>query len=47
MSDSASVGDPAPNFTLGDHFGRRVELASFKGRSHVLLVFYPLDWTPT
>ncbi|MCA9638199.1 MAG: redoxin domain-containing protein [Myxococcales bacterium] len=42
-----SPGTPAPNFTLGDHFGRRIELASFRGRKHVMLVFYPLDFTPT
>lgn len=42
-----NVGDQAPNFTLKDHFGRSVELASFQGKSNVLLLFYPLDFTPT
>jgi peroxiredoxin len=42
-----TVGDTAPSFTLNDHLGRAVELNSFKGKHHVLLLFYPLDWTPT
>lgn len=41
------VGDQAPQFTLEDHFGRKVELSRFRDRSNVLLLFYPLDWTPT
>lgn len=40
-------GDRAPDFTLKDQFGREVSLSDFAGRRHVLLVFYPLDWTPT
>lgn len=42
-----SVGDSAPDFALKDQFGREVSLAQFKGKQHVLLLFYPLDWTPT
>ncbi len=42
-----AVGDRAPEFALEDQFGRKVELGHFKGRSNVLLLFYPLDWTPT
>jgi len=41
------VGANAPEFGLKDQFGRTLELASFRGRQHVLLLFYPLDWTPT
>ena len=41
------IGDPAPNFILEDHFARKVELAQFRGKCNVLLLFYPLDWTPT
>ncbi len=41
------VGDRAPGFTLEDQFGRRVELSQFKDRANVLLLFDPLDWTPT
>ncbi len=42
-----AIGQTAPNFTLTDHFGRSVELAQFRGKCNVLLLFYPLDWTPT
>ena len=42
-----SVGDKAPDFKLNDHLGREVELGQFKGKRHVMLLFYPLDWTPT
>jgi peroxiredoxin len=41
------VGGEAPALELDDHLGRRVKLASFRGKHHVLLLFYPLDWTPT
>ena len=41
------VGDSAPPFELQDQFGRAIELDGFRGKHHVLLVFYPLDWTPT
>jgi peroxiredoxin len=40
-------GESAPDFSLRDQFGRQVSLGDFAGRQHVLLVFYPLDWTPT
>jgi len=42
-----SVGERAPDFELQDHLGRKVKLNDFKGKRHVLLLFYPLDWTPT
>ncbi len=42
-----AVGDNAPEFALKDHLGREVRLADFRGKGHVLLLFYPLDWTPT
>jgi len=41
------VGETAPDFELEDHLGRKVALGDFKGKRHVLLLFYPLDWTPT
>ena len=40
-------GSTAPPFALADQFGREVSLARFHHRQHVLLLFYPLDWTPT
>ena len=42
-----AIGDKAPDFALQDQFGRTVELAAFRGKSNVMLLFYPLDWTPT
>jgi peroxiredoxin len=43
----SKIGEPAPDFTLQDHFGRDVQLSRFRGKKNVLLLFYPLDWTPT
>lgn len=42
-----AIGEKAPDFTLNDHLGRSVSLSQFAGRRHVMLLFYPLDWTPT
>ncbi len=42
-----STGTPAPGFALKDQFGREISLDDFRNRRHVLLLFYPLDWTPT
>ncbi|MGW0162925.1 peroxiredoxin [Mycobacterium sp. NPDC003323] len=39
------VGVPAPDFTLKDHHGRPVTLSALRPR-HVLLVFFPLAFTP-
>ena len=41
------VGKKAPGFSLKDQFQREVSLSQFNGRRHVLLLFYPLDYTPT
>jgi peroxiredoxin len=41
------VGDKAPDFELPGHRDREtVRLSQFRGGKHVVLVFYPLDWTP-
>jgi peroxiredoxin (alkyl hydroperoxide reductase subunit C) len=40
-------GKTAPDFTLKDQFGRDISLSQFRGKRHVLLLFYPLDFTPT
>jgi len=42
-----SVGSKAPEFTLPDHLGRTISSADFIGKQHLLLLFYPLDFTPT
>jgi peroxiredoxin len=39
-------GIPAPDFTLPDAGGQQVSLSQYRGRP-VVLVFYPLDWSPT
>ncbi len=41
------TGSQAPDFSLQDQFGRTVTLAQFRDKANVLLLFYPLDWTPT
>ena len=41
------AGKKAPGFSLRDQFQREISLSQFKGRRHVLLLFYPLDYTPT
>jgi peroxiredoxin len=40
-----AVGEQAPGFTLRDQNGKKVSLSDFRGRK-VLLVFYPLDFSP-
>jgi mycoredoxin-dependent peroxiredoxin len=41
-----SVGQPAPDFTLKDQNQKEVKLSDFAGKKRVVLVFYPLDWSP-
>jgi peroxiredoxin len=38
-------GDPAPDFTLKSIGLQEVGLRSLRGKN-VVLLFYPLDWTP-
>lgn len=45
-SPSVKVGDQAPDFTLSSQKGRQVSLHDFKGKSAVVLYFYPKDNTP-
>ncbi len=40
-----AAGETAPEFTLRNQDGEEVSLSSFRGRK-VLLVFYPLDFSP-
>lgn len=41
------AGDNAPDFELPGHRnGEKVRLSDFRGKKNVVLVFYPLDWTP-
>ena len=41
-----SVGTAAPDFTLKDQSQKEVKLSDFKGKKKVVLIFYPLDWSP-
>jgi len=41
-----AVGQPAPDFTLKAHNDSEVKLSDFRGQRNVVLVFYPLDWSP-
>lgn len=41
-----NIGDPAPDFELPDADMEVVSLSEFRGRSHVVLYFYPKDDTP-
>ncbi|GIW73226.1 MAG: peroxiredoxin [Planctomycetota bacterium] len=41
-----AVGSPAPDFTLKDQDGRDWRLSEHRGKI-VVLLWYPLDWSPT
>lgn len=41
------VGDDAPDFELSDQDRTPVRLSSFRGTKNVVLVFYPMSFTPT
>ena len=41
------VGDAAPDFELPGHRGgEKFRLSDLRGKKNVVIVFYPLDWTP-
>ena len=42
---TVDVGDPAPGFTLKTIGLKDVSLSDFSGKN-VVILFYPLDWTP-
>ncbi len=44
---SATVGAPAPDFSLKDQDQKDIKLSDYKGKKRVVLIFYPLDWSPT
>jgi mycoredoxin-dependent peroxiredoxin len=44
---AVAAGQTAPEFTLQDQNKQDVKLADFRGKKNVVLVFYPLDWSPT
>ncbi|HEX8878446.1 MAG TPA: redoxin domain-containing protein [Candidatus Acidoferrum sp.] len=42
-----SVGETAPDFTLPNQDKKEVKLSDFTGKRNVVLMWYPLDWSPT
>jgi peroxiredoxin len=44
---SITVGQTAPGFTLQNQEKKDVKLSDFAGKKNVVLMFYPLDWSPT
>ncbi len=46
VATEIKVGDPAPDFSLKDQDQKDVKLSDFRGKKHVVLAFYPLDWSP-
>jgi peroxiredoxin Q/BCP len=45
-SKGVQVGDPAPEFSLPSAEGETVSLGDFRGKSEVVLFFYPRDNSP-
>ncbi len=46
-TQTLKVGDQAPDFELPGHRGdEKFRLNDYRGKKNVVLVFYPLDWTP-
>jgi peroxiredoxin len=41
-----AVGQPAPEFTLKDQNQKEVKLSDFTAKRNVVLIFYPLDFSP-
>ena len=44
---AVDIGDPAPDFTLPSTTGSTISLSQFKGKQHVLIQFYTMDFNPT
>ena len=45
-ANEIKVGDNAPDFTLKDQDQKDWTLSSLRGKKNVVLIFYPLDWSP-
>jgi len=43
---SIAVGGKAPDFALQNQDKKEVKLSDFAGKKNVVLVWYPLDWSP-
>jgi thioredoxin-dependent peroxiredoxin len=46
MARSVKAGDPAPDFSLDSADGQTVRLGDYRGKSEVVLFFYPKDDSP-
>src|SRR5678809_1194306 len=48
MSENAPLkpGQPAPDFELMNQSKNKVKLADFRGKKKVVLLFYPMDFSP-
>ena len=44
---SIAVGQKAPDFALQNQEKKEVKLSDFAGKKNVVIVWYPLDWSPT
>src|SRR6202165_4946714 len=42
---AVAAGQPAPEFTLKDQSQKDVRLSDYR-RKNVVMIFYPLDWSP-
>jgi peroxiredoxin len=47
LQNSPQVGEVAPDFTAPSTSGQDISLSSFRGKSNVLLAFFPLAFTGT
>ena len=46
-TQTLKVGAQAPDFELSGHRGSETfKLSDVRGKKNVVIVFYPLDWTP-
>jgi peroxiredoxin len=41
-----AVGQYAPDIVLESHLGDTIRLSSYRNKCNVVLVFFPLAWTP-
>ncbi len=46
MPDAPKPGDNAPDFTLMNQDKKEVKLSDFRGKKKVVLLFYPMDFSP-
>jgi len=41
------IGDMAPDFDLPSTQGKKIKLSDFRGKTNVVLAFFPFAFTPT